>query len=606
MKINSPDNTYSPAVYAEQIRMLFRNQPQLTINASFIAIILSGALFNSVNRTLLLSWLSLILCINIVRNSLLSRFIKSNPDDETLLKRKSHLIYHSLVPGILWATFPLLITSSANPENFFIIYCILLGMCVGLMAPGTSMQGIVMGFAGPVCLSLLASLFIMSNSGLSFFNLPIHISLGSFLIIFLPTIYSVSGRSEKSLLESIHIRFERQRLIDELSAQKREIEATNKELNIQKQEAERANIAKSRFLAAASHDLRQPLHALELYLGTLSNELDTEKQHMLAKKMGVAIEATEDLFQRLLDISKLDAGTVEPNIEDCSAEDIFKRLEIRFTPMAQAKNLILTTSYENVAMLTDPVLLDRILDNLVSNAVRYTETGHIDITSKSEGDHIIIAVKDTGPGISSTEVDNIFSEFYQLHNPERDRTKGLGLGLSIVRRLCSLLGHKIDVTSELGQGSIFRVIVPIGQMNKVIANQQKPATMSWDLTGTKILVIDDEANIRDAMNELFSSWGCNVLTADSPDQAIHLLENDSPPAIIIADYRLRESKTGVEAIDEINTALDSKIPAILVTGDTAPERLQEAAKSNFILLHKPVNPAQIRRVVNRLLREKKS
>ncbi len=280
---------------------------------------------------------------------------------------------------------------------------------------------------------------------------------------------------------------------------------------------------------------------------------------------------------------------------------LFERLEVRFTPLAEAKGLRVVFDYTEQVLLTDPILLERILDNLIANAIRYTSSGKIRISAKKSEQEIIISVSDTGPGIPSQEQKNIFNEFHQLHNPERDRSKGLGLGLSIVKRLSKILNHRLELESYLGKGSNFRVHVPTGDPCKLLISDNTPQRPVWDLKDTMILVIDDEADVRDAMHELLTSWGCRAICADSADEAVKLVTNGTTPDLIIADYRLRNSKNGVDAIRVVTQALNVAIPGMLITGDTAPERLQEAASSGFKLLHKPVNAGQLRVVINRLL-----
>ncbi|HEY3487823.1 MAG TPA: ATP-binding protein [Gammaproteobacteria bacterium] len=411
--------------------------------------------------------------------------------------------------------------------------------------------------------------------------------VGIAVILGLALLLYLSSLHEKTLIESIFIRFENQTLIEKLSEQK--------------QEAEQASVAKSKFLAAASHDLRQPLHALGLYLDTMNTELNTKRQEELANKMGIAIDALNDLFQRLLDISKLDAGIVEPNIGDYPADDIFKRLEVRFMPLAKAEKLEMLFRHNGEILLTDPPLLECILDNLISNAIRYTSSGKVTVqTFAGKNSDVILEVADTGLGIPEEEQQNIFNEFYQLHNPERDRTKGLGLGLSIVKRLCELLQYPLELESTVGKGTRFRLHVPGGNPANIV--QPKITTRPiWDIKGKKVLFIDDEMHIRDAMYQLLSNWGCNAICVDSTDEAMIAIEKGLIPDLIIVDYRLRELETGVDAIRSITHALQMEIPGILITGDTAPERLQEAAKSGFKLLHKPVSPGQLRMVANHLL-----
>ena len=375
------------------------------------------------------------------------------------------------------------------------------------------------------------------------------------------------------------------------------------ELDYLKQEAERANSSKSKFLAAASHDLRQPLHALGLYLDTITRELSSERQLELASKMSIAVDALKDLFQRLLDISKLDAGIVEPNIVDYPIDSLFNRLAIRFTPHAESKLLKLVLKNDKQIINTDPVLLERIMDNLIVNAIRNSENGSISINATTDEENVVITVSDTGRGIPKEELENIFVEFHQLDNPERDRSKGLGLGLSIVKRLCALLNYRLELDSVVGKGTTFHLYIPKGNPGNMPKFINVPQRMLWDIGDMHILVIDDETGIRDAMRELLTGWNCKVTCADSAEEALEKITIDSQLDLIIADYRLRGSKNGVEAIQLISQHLNRDLPGMIITGDTAPERLQEASKSGYKLLHKPLNAGQLRVAVNHLLNQ---
>lgn len=570
----------SPRVLAEQTRVLLKNQPFILATTSGVALVLCFLLFDSINPPLLILWASVILCVNGMRAIFLWKARKRNFDDKALLAQRTLIIFNAFLSGMLWAILPLLLlVKSSTPEAFFIITGMLISLAAGLLAPGISIHQGLAAFSIPIIVSL---------SVVTFFLPGIHASmLIPFLYIFLTVVFVIGKNAEKLMIQSIQIRFEKEALIEEL--------------NRQKQEAESANLAKSKFLAAASHDLRQPLHALGLYLDTMSTTSNIERLHELAHKMGIAVDALNDLFQRLLDISKLDAGIIDPGIADFAAGEIFKRLEARFLPPARAKNLDIEFSHGNETLRTDPVLLERILDNLIGNAIRYTPSGKITVKSRKSASNIVITVSDTGPGIPEGERENVFSEFYQLQNPERDRTKGLGLGLSIVKRLCLLLDHNLALESADNRGTTFLLSIPEGNIENVAGPPDNARQFGWDLKNAHILVIDDEAGIRDAMHDLLTNWGCSPVCVDSIHEAIAAISTGPQPDLVIADYRLRESQTGVDAIHSIKDILRRQIPAILITGDTAPERLQEAAKSGFKLLHKPVNPGQLRMVMNHLL-----
>lgn len=574
---NSETLTPDSGIRAEQIRLLYKHFTFMSLANVPCILIIGYMIASGVGGIVAALWTGALLTSIGLRIVLARRFRRASPDHKQMEYWGRQAVISMLLSGLIWAALPHL-AIKASTTIFLIITLFISFMATIFLAPGSTYKKAFFVFSGPILVSTSLSFLFLSRE---YWFITLALLLG------LAILSHLSVLLERTMIESIRIRFENRALIEQLS--------------IQKREAEKANIAKSKFLAAASHDLRQPLHALGLYLDTMITELNTRRQEELAGKMGVAVEALNDLFQRLLDISKLDAGIVEPNTSDCTINDLFNRLEIRFSPLAKQKKLEIAFKHNNEVLLTDPLLLERILDNLIGNSIRYTETGGIVVAAHKNDNNILIEVKDTGRGIPSHEQENIFNEFYQLHNPERDRTKGLGLGLSIVRRLCMLLGYQLGLESALNRGTKFRLLVPAGNPENIARSPETAIRPSWDIKGSHILVIDDEAGIRDAMYQLLSNWGCHAVCVDSVNEAKAIIQSGLKPDLIIADYRLRESQTGVDAIRAVSDALQTRVPGILITGDTAPERLQEAAKSGFKLLHKPVNPGQLRMVVNVLL-----
>lgn len=381
-------------------------------------------------------------------------------------------------------------------------------------------------------------------------------------------------------VQAIALQFENLALVEELRAQK--------EL------AEQASLAKSRFLAAASHDLRQPLHALGLFVSALRERAAAPELQPLVSRIERSVGALEGLLNALLDVSRLDAGVVEPQVRAFPARELFGRLSAEFAPLAQAKGLAWRCQGPALALRTDPALLETILRNLMSNAIRYTRQGEVAVEWRAEGQDVVVTVWDTGIGIPAQHQDDVFREFFQLHNPERDREKGMGLGLAIVDRLTRLLGHPLALRSTPGEGTTFELRVPAASEPAATA---APTVERNDDGALRVLVIDDEAAVREAMTLLLEEWGYHVLAVESADTALAVL-NQAPQAIV-SDYRLRGEATGAEAIRRVQDAWGAAIPALLVTGDTAPERLQAAKDSGYPLLHKPVAPARLRSFLRR-------
>jgi signal transduction histidine kinase len=392
---------------------------------------------------------------------------------------------------------------------------------------------------------------------------------------------------------------------DELGALAKNVNRMCEELGRLYRQLEAANLAKSRFIAAASHDLRQPLHALNLFVTQLRTEVDPEEKARLATRIDAAVTAMNDLFNALLDISKLDAGVLVPNVSDFPVDQLLDRLETTFTPVAREKGLRLRVISNGAWARSDPILLERILLNLVSNAVRYTAHGGVTVGCRRRACLLRFEVWDTGPGIPEDQRDKIFNEFYQIKEAEGDRRGGLGLGLAIVDRLSRLLQHPIELTSRVGSGSRFSVLVP-ATAPQVRARPAQRIAVDQP-AGKLVVVIDDDELVLDAMAAVLKGWGCHVVAASCDDEALAgLAEDELKPDLIISDYRLKNGKTGFEAIDRLRHEFDALIPAFLISGDTAPERLREAKASGYYLLHKPVLPMTLRSVINQLLKNEAS
>jgi len=384
-----------------------------------------------------------------------------------------------------------------------------------------------------------------------------------------------------------------------------ELIALRHEVAAQRDVAERANLAKSKFLAAASHDLRQPLHAMTLLADALEGRLQDAGDRRTLASLQDSLGAMRGLFNALLDISRLDAGVVEPRIRDVRLSRLFERLQTDYALQARERNLEWRCPPTALTVRSDPVLLETLLRNLISNAIRYTPHGYVAIDCREVDGVARIAVEDSGVGIPRDKHQEIFREFLQLNNPERDGAKGLGLGLAIVDRLARLLDHRIELRSAPGKGSCFTLVVPLGSAPVAEEDDRDgmEPTLGIDLAGMLVLVVDDQAVVRDSMKTLLGRWGCEVMLADSEEAALAAARRASGiPELIIADYRLRDDRTGGQAIDRLRREFGRSIPALIITGDTAPERLREAQASGDMLMHKPVPPGRLRALLRSVRR----
>ncbi|MCC8971034.1 MASE1 domain-containing protein [Bradyrhizobium brasilense] len=372
------------------------------------------------------------------------------------------------------------------------------------------------------------------------------------------------------------------------------------------QELELANAAKSRFLAMASHDLRQPLHALGLFVAQLRTPLKSEEMTKTIERVDATRKEMDEMFNSLLDMSKLDAGMLVPQTTEFPIARLLQKIETTFDQATREKGLRLRVKRTAACVRSDAMLLERILLNLVSNAVRYTLRGGILVGCRRRGEMLRIEVWDTGPGIPEEQKQNIFGEFFQVPGTERNRSGGLGLGLAIVDRLRLLLDHQIDLASTLGRGSRFAVVVPvIDACVTTTPPADSPHPGAFAVKDKAVLVIADTPIVQEGTGGLLDKWGYSVLTAGSDEAAlIRLAQRQQRPDLIISDYHLARGKTGIRVVEELSAVFGSSIPAILISGDTTAEPLRDAKNRGFILLHKPVDPMRLRAAMHELFRDR--
>ncbi|RWE77145.1 hybrid sensor histidine kinase/response regulator [Mesorhizobium sp.] len=393
---------------------------------------------------------------------------------------------------------------------------------------------------------------------------------------------------------------------EELHATLRRLEQSNIELSAAKENAELANLSKTRFLAAASHDVLQPLNAAHLSVSALAEVQTSEEGKKLVRQVERSLETMEDLLRTLLDISKLDAGVVQPEIGDVSLETLFSSLRSDFQPEAEKKGLSLKFRPVNVVVRSDRTLLRRILQNILSNALRYTRSGGVLVGTRHRGDTIRIDVADTGCGIAEDQREAVFEEFHRGTSTLADGglAGGLGLGLAIVRRMAAALGHPVTFSSRVGRGTIFHIDVPIGMAAAEpatgIADMDRPR--GYGLFGTKVLLVENDADVLSAMTSLLERWQCLVRAATSTDDALDLLgDTDWVPDIIIADQHLDGGDLGTATIAEVRDYLGRPVPALIVTADGSELVAKAARAAGIELMRKPLKPAQLRALLAHLL-----
>ena len=367
-------------------------------------------------------------------------------------------------------------------------------------------------------------------------------------------------------------------------------------------DAERANKAKSLFLASASHDLRQPLNAMQMYIAALQSKVKDKEILRIIEDINSVSISTARLLNALLDVSELEVGAIKPRFESFSVNNMLISIFQSFLPLAKDKGLNFRVVPSSLYVRSDPALLERILGNFMSNAIRYTNKGSVLIGCRKRGDKVVIEVWDTGCGISDDQMSLIYEDFYQIENKERDRGKGLGLGLALAKRLSESLEHKIVSKSTFGSGSCFSVLVNIGEKT-VDENQDESFMNIMNLSGANILLVEDDMDVLKATKQLLESWGCKVKTARNKDEVMNLIKENpyDNPDIILADNRLPGDASGIDITYLIQEKLQVSIPCVIMTGDVERNHVQSIIDQGFPVLLKPIQPAKFRAMLSHLI-----
>ncbi len=576
------ESQLSALIHAEQVSILYRQLPTSIAGNMAGALMLTVVMLAELPSATVFGWLA---GITLFQGTRLVLYFKSrtagfrfkNASDAAVLWAAG-----ACLSGAMWGSTALVFYISGH----YLSQSVLTILVFGMTSAAVPMLGAHMPSFYSFVLPALAP-FVARNSYEA--DMP-HYMLSVITLAITLGLMSFARNHNRMLIESLRNRFEKQVLADRLAAQ-------NIDLEQARIAAEQANRAKTQFFAAASHDLRQPLHAVGLFASALADKVHDPDDAKLVSSINDSVAALEALFNELLDISKLDSGVVKPSLTRFALADIFGRLRGEFAGETAEKNLRLAIASGPYIVNSDAILLERILRNLISNAVRYTSAGEVAVTATPAGDALRVEVRDTGIGIRAEDCERIFEEFLQLGNPGRTSKKGLGLGLSIVQRLCGLLDYRIIVTSEYGKGSAFSFDVPIGRLDEIRGDTGTVATQgATDLTGKLIVVIDDESAIVEGMQVLLAGWGAEVIgstTGDNVVAAVHAA--GKLPALLIVDHRLGTGQSGIEVAQRIRRELDPEIPGILVTGSMTPELDSLAREANLDFLLKPVMAEELRR-----------
>lgn len=574
-----------PQMLPEQIKLMWHNCTTSTWSGTLLAILMAMSLTNEGNAHQLKLW-----CAATVLWRFMSTWLAWRMIDlvSTYTQPRRSVAIAMLVNGIdmiCWGGLAWVTLDGATLTEGVLVIAVLAGVAGNTMSTLSPVLPVFFVTSVVEMLMLTAKIYTLHD--------PAYNALSGAAILYTFTLMGHALNSHDAVVSAIQLRFENERLIAELKTESDLARAAQLA-------AEEANLAKSKFLAAASHDLRQPIHAQGLFLEVLSGEALSKADHArVLASAKAAWQASSDMLNTLLDFSRIDAGVLAPQICSFNLQPLLHRIETEIAPQADSKRLVYRTRDTRLAAQSDPALVELILRNLVSNAVRYTQRGGVLVAVRQRGEQVLLEVWDTGVGIPADHLEDIFREFHQLGNPERDRQKGLGLGLAIVKGLAQELSHELTVRSVVGRGSCFRLTMPMAK--DAVAYDAYPGHMGHlQPLKLRVLVIDDDVLVQDAMKQLLQTWDCQCIAVESAQEA---LSQDWPqlPQLILSDYRLRNQATGADAISALQAHWGAPIPAILLTGDTAKERLREAASSGITLLHKPVSPVQLHQHIVRLL-----
>jgi signal transduction histidine kinase/CheY-like chemotaxis protein len=563
-------------IRAEQIRSRLSFFPIMVGSQIIIEPLTVGLLWNQAAHAGLLSWLAVLM---LVHGMEIWFWWKHRAAIENIAQCRAWSLRFVLFAGAVGAMWGIaaLCFFPADLAYQALIICVILGLSAG---------AVTMNPIHPPALYLfLLSMLLPIIARVAYEDDSIHWILAAMLTLFTLVVLNSGRQLGGIFVASLSQRYANQALVEQLTKEKSRAESASRE--------------KSRFLATASHDLRQPLQALMLFSDALQDVAQEKDTKHLAGQIGKSVNALVEMFDELLDVSRLEAGIVEARWQNFELQPLLDRLYVDLAPLAQSKGLNFVMPSNDEIVYSDPFLLDRILRNLISNAIRYTDDGSVVIACTPIAGGFRFAVIDTGIGIRAEVLPHIFEEYYQVDNQHRDRRKGLGLGLAIVRRVEGLLGYKVQVRSAPELGSEFSFEVQQGKAEQHVAQPFMITHSRHDLRGVAVALVEDDPDIREMIAGLMQDWGGVVLAGEHADEVLRKLDAARQrPDLLVCDYRLPHGLTAVQVIKRMRELWGESIPALVLTGDTASEALQNIHASGAILLHKPIAPTRLRSMMH--------
>lgn len=569
------------------IELLYRNSYGVVISNIVVSLAAISVLRDVVSASWLAGWVGALYLLILLRVLASRRFFSRPRDTRSTMRWAWLAAAFTWSSGLLWGAVGWVGFLPQEPIVLSFTVIVLSGLVCGTVP---SLSAFPPALVGSILVTVLpiAVRCILTDSDITG---PFLFLLASLVVIN----FYYCRITYRMLRETVSLRMENESLVGNLQGER--------------DRAQAADRAKTRFLAAASHDLRQPIHALSLLVSTLAilgqrGNVASGDARDLATRAKSAVSNLSGLLNALLDISRLDAGIVTIANEAVSVRDLFRDLRDEFAAEAEQRGLEWRIVDSDLLIDSDPMMLRRILNNLVSNAFRYTRTGSVLLGCRRRDTSVEIQVLDTGPGIPADQQAMVFEEFMQLQNPARDRTQGLGLGLAIVRRTAKLLQHPLKLVSVLGRGSMFSIMVPMVRAAASPLQPARPSPVAGDAAG--IILVEDEKDVSDAMVRLLSLEGHRIYAGRSADEVLDLhskalTAGNAPIDLIIADYRLEHDTTGLDAIRTLCDHIGHRVPAIIVTGDTSPSRLKEVSASRARILHKPITGEELREAIEAAL-----
>lgn len=569
----------NPAVRSQALKFLFAELPGITTIQFAFPVAVAAVYWDYVDNPLLLGWAICLITLYAVRIALATNFNRHVEQQDLNIERwGGYFTVTSLVAGTLWGAAGALFYTPDQATLVTLLYVIIIGTAAGQIILTANWLPALYGYTCTSLGILSLNLFVRGDGAQQV--------LAVLLLLFLVIVIRVAHRARRIIYEGIALRFENLELI--------------RQLRDEKLVAEQANMAKTRFLASANHDLRQPVQAIKMFAYALKPELVSERSRALFNDFDASIKSLSDLLEALLDLSKLDSGVITPTLSDFKLTTVFNQLLREFLPTARAKQLKYSVRPTSVALNTDPTLLADLLRNLLANAFRHVSSGGVLMGARIRRDRCVIEVWDTGPGISNDERVRIFEPFYQIGNIERDKSQGLGLGLAICKQLADILNAEVDFCSRLGSGTVFRLTLfctkaaPDDVANAGIENQ----TLHSETTRSRhVLVVDDDPQVRAAMQAALESVSMSCDTANGFEQAIQIIQHQRVPDHIFCDHRLGGELTSLDLIRWLKQHIKPPPPMIIITGDTSPDGLLEARSSGYPVLHKPIDMEDLQQIM---------